>query len=226
MMELKEYLDILKKRWTLLVAITLIATLVSGIVSYFIIKPTYKSDISVIIQKQDSASAANPAMNYNDVLMYQKLVKTYSELAKSRTVGEHAINALGIEMSVDTLRGMISVAPKGDTEFLTITVKSKDAKQAMELANQIAKSLKQVSLSIKKVDNVQILDTAQLPENQDSPKPMLNMAIAFFLGLMVSVGVIFLLEYLDNTVKIPEDIERMLDVPVIGIIPLVTEAKK
>ncbi len=225
-MELVEYLDIIKKRWTLLVAITLIATLVSGIVSYFIIKPTYKSDISVIIQKQDNASAANSAMSYNDVMMYQKLVKTYSELAKSRTVAEHAISALGIEMSADALRGMISVAPKGDTEFLTITVKSKNAKQAMELANQIAKSLKQVSLNIKKVDNVQILDPAQLPENQDSPKPMLNMAIAFFLGLMLSAGVIFLLEYIDNTVKVPEDIEKMLDVPVIGIIPLVTEAKK
>jgi capsular polysaccharide biosynthesis protein len=221
-MELQEYLSILKKRWILIVVITLLATLVSGVASYFVIKPVYKSDISVIIGKQDISTST---MNYNDVLMYQKLVKTYSELAKSRTVAEDTMDELGLNMSVGALQGMISVAPKGDTEFLTISVKSKDAKQAMEIANQLAKSLKEVSIRVKKMDNVQILDEAQMPTSQDSPKPMMNMAIAFFLGLMISVGVIFLLEYLDNTVKSQSDIEKLIDIPVIGTIPFVTEAK-
>jgi capsular polysaccharide biosynthesis protein len=225
-MELQEYLNILKKRWSLLVVITLIATLISGVVSYFVIKPTYKSDISVIIGKQNTADANASTMSYNDVLMYQKMVKTYSELAKSRTVAEHAISALDIDMKADILRGMIAVAPKGDTEFLTIAVSSKDARQAMELANQLAKSLKEISVTIKKADNVQILDPAQLPTGPDSPKPILNMAIAFFLGLMVSVGLIFLLEYLDNTVKSPDDIEKLLGVSVIGTIPMITDAER
>jgi capsular polysaccharide biosynthesis protein len=225
-MELQEYLSILKKRWSLLVVVTLAATLISGVVSYFVIKPTYKSDISVIIQKTDNGDSKNTSMNYNDVMMYQKLVKTYSELAKSRTVAEHAISALGLDMKPDTLRGMITVAPKGDTEFLTITVTSKDAQQSMSLANQLAKSLKEVSVQIKKSDNVQILDPAQLPTSPDNPKPLLNMAIAFFLGLMVSVGIVFLLEYLDNTIKTPDDIEKLLGIPVIGTIPLITDVSK
>jgi capsular polysaccharide biosynthesis protein len=225
-MELQEYLSILKKRWLLIVVITLIATLISGVVSFFVIKPTYKADISVIIQKQDNGDNINPSMNYNDILMYQKLVKTYSELAKSRTVAEHAVEALGIDMKPDTLRSMVAVAPKGDTEFLTITIRSKDAVQAMDIANQLAKSLKAVGIVIKKSDNVQILDPAMMPGGPDSPRPMLNMAIAFFLGLMVSVGLIFLLEYLDNTVKSPEDIEKLLGVPMIGAIPFITDAEK
>lgn len=226
MMDLKEYISILKKRWALLVIVTLITTLASGIVSYFLIKPTYKSDISVIIGKMDAADSKTPSMTYNDVMMYQKLVKTYSELAKSRTVAENAIAALGVDMKPDELRSMISVAPKGDTEFLTITVKSKDAAQAMNIANQLARSLKEVSTVIKKSDNIQILDAAQLPTSPDSPKPMLNIAIAFFLGLMVSIGLIFLLEYMDNTVKSPDDLEKILDLPVIGSIPMVTNANK
>jgi capsular polysaccharide biosynthesis protein len=225
-MELKEYLSILKKRWLLIVVITLIATLISGGVSYFVIKPTYKADISVIIQKQESTGSANLAMNYNDILMYQKLVKTYSELAQSRTVAEHAVQALGIDMNPDVLRAMISVTPKGDTEFLTIAVRSSNAVQAMEIANQLAKSLKEKSITIMKSDNVQILDPAMLPTGPDSPRPMLNIAIAFFLGLMVSVGLIFLLEYLDNTVKYPEDIEKLLGLPMMGAIPFITNAEK
>ena len=89
---------------------------------------------------------------------------------------------------------MVSVAPKGDTEFLTITVKSKDPKEAMDIANQLAKSLKYVSNDVKKADNVQLLDEAQVPIAPDSPNKRLNIAIAFFIGLMVSLGIAFLLE--------------------------------
>ncbi|GLC28689.1 YveK family protein [Clostridium omnivorum] len=217
-MELHEYLQIFRKRWTLIVLITLITTLSSAVVSFFVIKPTYKADISVIIGKPKTESSANQT-NYNDVMMYQKLVKTYSQFAQSRTVAENVINKMNLTMKVETLQSMISVSPMGDTEFLTITVKSKDPKQAMDIANQLAKSLKEVSYNVNKSDNVQMLDNAQLPTRPASPKPLLNIAIAFFIGLMLSVGVVFIIEYLDNTVKSAEEIEKLVGLPVIGVIP-------
>lgn len=64
-----------------------------------------------------------------------------------------------------------------------------------------------------------------MPTSPSSPKPVLNMLIAFFIGLMVSVGIAFLLEYLDNTVKTQEDVEKLIGVPVIGIIPMVEGEK-
>lgn len=221
-MELHEYLTIFRKRWLLIVLITLAATLLSAVVSFFVIKPTYKADISVIIGKPKS-EASTDQTNYNDVMMYQKLVKTYSQFAKSRTVAENVINKMNLNMKVETLQSMISVSPMGDTEFLTITVKSKDPKQAMQIANQLAKSLKEVSYNVKKADNVQMLDEAQLPTSPDSPKPLLNIAIAFFIGLMISVGVVFLIEYLDNTVKSAEEIEKLIGLPVIGVIPNIND---
>jgi capsular polysaccharide biosynthesis protein len=217
-MELHEYIQIFKKRWILIVLITLIMSLSSAVVSFFVIKPTYKADISVIIGKPQTEASTDKA-NYNDVMMYQKLVKTYSQFAKSRTVAENVISKMNLDMKVETLQSMISVSPMGDTEFLTITVKSKDPKQAMQIANQIAKSLKEVSYNVKKADNVQMLDEAQLPNTPDSPKPLLNIAIAFFIGIMLSVGIVFLIEYLDNTVKSAEEIEKLIGLPVIGVIP-------
>ena len=152
--------------------------------------------------------------------MYQKLVKTYSEFTKSRKVSEHVIQALNLNIEPSQLQSMVSVQPKGDTEFLTITVKSKDPTEAKDIANQLARSLKYISNDVKKVDNVQLLDEALEPTAPDNPKPKLNMAIAFFIGIMVSLGIAFLLEYLDNTVKSQEEIEKLTGVPVIGIIPL------
>ena len=223
-MELMEYFNIIKKRILLVILITIGATVLSGVLSYFVITPTYKADISVIIGKIENKTEV-PQASMNDVLMYQKLVKTYSEFAKSRKVSEHVITALKLNIDTNQLQKMVTVEPKGDTEFLTITVKSKDPKEAMNIANQLAKSLKFISNDVKKADNVQLLDEALLPIVPDSPNPKLNMAIAFFIGLMISLGIAFLLEYLDNTVKNQEDIEKLTGIPVIGIIPLTGDKK-
>ncbi|PPK49725.1 YveK family protein [Clostridium algidicarnis] len=224
-MELKEYFFIIKKRIKIIIGITLLATILSAVISIFIIKPTYKSDISVIIGKSEVSESQNQNQNYNDVIMYQKMVKTYSEFAKSRTVSEDVIEKLKLEVTPSELLSIITVAPKGDTEFLTITVKAKDPEEARKIANQIALSLKSVSKEAKKADNVQLLDEASLPSSKDSPKIFLNIIIALFLGVMVSIGLVFIIEYLDNTVKTQQDIEKLLEIPVIGIIPLTEEER-
>lgn len=225
-MELKEYLHILKKRWLLILSVTLTCVFVSAIVSFFLIKPTYQASISVVIGGNKEESSSNTNQTYNDVMMYQKLVKTYSEFVKTRSVAEDAIDKLNLDITPGALLGMISVAPKGDTEFLTITVKSKDAYEARDIANQVAKSLKAITKDIKKVDNVQLVDDALLPSGPVSPKPLLNIAIALILGLFVSVGIVFLIEYLDNTVKDTDELEKLLEVPVLGAIPMIEDKKK
>ncbi|GFP76756.1 YveK family protein [Clostridium fungisolvens] len=221
-MELKEYFNIVRKRLLLVILITLSCTLISAVVSYFVIKPVYKADISVLIgqnQKSDSATKEN----YNDVMMYQKMVKTYSIFVQTKTVANDVINELNLDMNADQLIKMISVAPKGDTEFLTITVKSKDKSQVAKIANQIAKSLKKESIEIYNQDNIKLVDDAVEPTSPDSPRPLLNIAVALFVGLMLSIGIVFLIEYLDNTVKDEEELTRLLGVPVIGVIPTIEE---
>ena len=71
-----------------------------------------------------------------------------------------------------------------------------------------------------KVENVQVIDIAQVPNAPTKPRPMLNMAIAGVLGIMSGIFLIFLLEFLDNTIKSPEDVERAIQLPVVGAIPI------
>ena len=100
-MELMEYFNIIIKRILLVILITIGSTVLSGVLSYFVITPTYKADISVIIGKIENNSEASQA-DYNDVIMYQKLVKTYSEFAKSRKVSEHVIETLNLKIEPNT----------------------------------------------------------------------------------------------------------------------------
>ena len=74
------------------------------------------------------------------------------------------------------------------------------------------------------VDNVAILAEATISDNPTpiKPQPILNMLIGLVVGLMVGVGLAFLLEYMDNTIKTEQDIENLFNVPVLGVIPIVS----
>ena len=220
-MELKERFNILKKRLILIILITFVVTFSVGILSYYAIEPKYKADISVIIGKTESG-VDNSSSNYYDFMLYQTMVKTYSKLTRSRMVADDVIEKLKLQpMKASDLLSMIAVTPDKDTQFLTITVISKNPKQAMDIANQFAKSLKDISIKVNKIDIVMLIDEAELPTSQDSPKPIRNIAMACFLGILFSIGLAFLLEYLDNTIKTKEDVEILLGLPVIGTITLI-----
>lgn len=220
-MEFKDYFYTIRKRFILILTITFIVTIVTGIFNYYMIKPTYKADTSVIIGDINKGYDAT-IQDYNDILMYQKMVKTYSKLAKSRVVLENVIERLKLQpMKPADLLLIISVEADEETEFLTITVKSQEPIEAMNIANQFAISLKNVSSEIKSVDSVKIIDQAVLPLKPDSPHKARNIVMACFLGLMFSIGLVFALEYLDNTIKTNEDVEKIFGLHVIGTISLV-----
>lgn len=224
-MELKERFFIMKKRAVLIILLTLSITLVSGILNFFVFKSTYNADISVIIGKTESQNK-DSGSEYYDIIMYQTMVKTYSKLAKSRTVAEDVIDKLNIQsLNAEELINSVEVTPDKDTQFLTINATSNIPKEAMDLANQYAKSLKSVSLEVYNVDNVKLLEEAQLPIEPSSPKPVRNIALTFIIGILFSVGLAFLLEYLDNTIKTKEDVEE-IGLSVIGTISLVKVANK
>ena len=219
-MELKERFSIIKKRAVLIILITFAFTLLSAILNYYVFKSTYNADISVIIGKTESKNK-DSGSEYYDIIMYQIMVKTYSKLAKSRTVAKDVIEILNIQsLTEEELLNSVEVTPDKDTQFLTITATSKNPMEAMNIANQFAKSLKSVSLNVYKVDNVKLLEEAQLPIKASSPKPIRNIVLTFFVCILFSIGLAFLLEYLDNTIKTKEDVEE-IGLSVIGTISLV-----
>lgn len=220
-MELKERLYIIKKRLLLIILIILAVTLSSGILSCFVIKPKYKADISIIIGNTQS-TVSDAATSYYDIMMYQTMANTFSKLVKSRTVADDVIQKLNLQsIKDDDLLSLISVTPDKDTQFVTISVISKNAEQAMNIANQFAQSLKDISKKVYKTDMVMIIDNAKLPSEPYSPKPIIDIGIAFLISTLFSVGLAFLLEYLDNTIKSKEDVETVVGIPVIGTISLV-----
>ncbi len=217
-MELREIFQIIYKRMWIVVLITVVAVIVSGVVSLFFLKDVYEASATLMVSKAQEDQQGS-AMQYNDILLYQKLVNTYSEIIKSDRILDKVIEKLQQPVTADDIRQKIFVNSVKDTEIIEIEAEDNVPQFAAELANTIAVVFMSEVPIIMKMDNVQLIDAAKVPIDRVKPRPMLNIAIAGLLGLMVSVGVVFLIEYLDNTVKTSEDIEQYIGLPVLASIP-------
>ncbi|MDM0979088.1 Wzz/FepE/Etk N-terminal domain-containing protein [Clostridium perfringens] len=217
---LQEIAYALKKRWKLIALITIAATLVSAILSFFVIKPQYEAKTKLFIGKQETQE--NNAYNNSDVMMYQQLMKTYAELAKTSDLVTKAVKNAKLDYNQNQIKGILNnlnVTPSADTQILDLSFKGKNPKEVLKVTEAITDEFISESKDLIPNGNVQVIQKPQLPENPVSPNKKLNILIAFVLGLMVGVGIVLLLEYLDNTFKSREELEKTLDLPIIGAIP-------
>lgn len=217
---LDELFEALKKRWLMIVTITLIATIISAALSFFVIKPKYEASTKVFIGKDEGD---NQAYNQNDVLMYQKLMKTYSEAIKTKDLVSRSLQGTSLELKPEDVLANLTVSPVSDTQILQIKYKSNNPQEAKVVIQELTDEFIKTSKELVPNGNIKTIEEVQLPEKPVSPNKKMNIAIAFLLGIMVSIGLAFLLEFLDNTFKSKDQLERELDIPVIGVIPTVKE---
>jgi capsular polysaccharide biosynthesis protein len=217
-LDLREIFLMLRRRLWLLLALPAVAAVTAGLVSVYVLDPVYSASTTLWVIKDDTSSQ----INLNDVMLSRNLTKTYAEVAKSRAVMEDVIKRLSLKgASVSDLQAKLTVTPVRDTEILSFAVQDGDAVMAARLADAVAEAFKEQIRTYMKVENVVVVDQALVPDGPIKPRKMMNVAIAFVLGAMAAVGLVFLLEFLDTSIKSPEDVTGHLGLPVLGVIPLI-----
>ncbi|WP_062108606.1 YveK family protein [Bacillus niameyensis] len=221
---LKELMQTLRKRMTLIVLITVAAMAISGAVSFFALTPIYQSTTQLLVNQ---AKSDQPTYNPSEIQTNLQLINTYNVIIKTPRILDKVVEGLDLDMSANQLMNKITVQSAKDSQVVNITVQDPDPNQAAAIANKVAEVFQKDIVALMSVDNVNILTKAEVGENASpvKPQPLLNIAIAAVVGLMAGVGLAFLLEYLDNTVKSAEDIERILELPVLGSIALIEDQK-
>lgn len=214
---ISEIIDAVKKRWKIIALTTVLATVVSGIFSFFVISPTYEASTKIFIGKE---GAESEGYNSSDVSMYQNLIKTYSELIKTKDLVNKAIDNSQYDLSVNSVLNGITVNTLTGTQILQISYQSKSPSIAKNMLESITNEFITKAEELVPNGNVKILESVEIPKNPVAPNKTMNIAIAFILGMMVGFGIVFLLEYLDNTYKNKEQLEKDLDIPVLGVIPM------
>ncbi|MFW2488487.1 YveK family protein [Clostridium chromiireducens] len=215
---IEEIADVLIKRWKMILSITLLTTLMVGIISFFVIAPKYEANTKVFIGKERTDSKDQ---NYNnsDIQMYQQLLKTYAEVIKTNALVEKAINASDLNITSEEILSNLTVTPTANTQILEIKYISKDRELSKAVLDAITGEFIKTSTELIPNGNVKVIEPAKLPESPAGPNNKMNIAIAFLVGLMISVGLSFLLEFIDNTFKNKDQVEQILGIPVIGAIP-------
>lgn len=210
----------IRKRLPLIVLFTLMIVILVSSASVFILQKEYRTRTTLIVGRPASYTNSSQALEYNDVLLSQRLVGSYSEIMKSDTVTKQVNQNLGLNISNRELSEKINVQTVANTEIISLTVTDTIPERAMDIANETATIFMDEVRTIMQVDNVQLLDAATLPEHPVSPNVLMNTAIAGILGLMLGVLIALIKEFTDTRVKSVEDYKNAFDIPVIGIIPL------
>lgn len=222
---LKELLQTLKKRLALILAITLTAVIISGVVSFFFLTPIYQASTQILVNQKNEDQAM---YNQSELNANLQLINTYNIILKSATILELVIADMDLDMTAGQLSSKVTVSNANNSQVVNISVQDENPQMAADIANTIASVFSKEIVDIMNVNNVSVLAKATVVDGQSpvKPQPFLNVAIALVVGLMAGVGLAFLLEFLDNTVKTEQDIEKLLELPVLGVITEIEDSKK
>ena len=228
-LDLKDLFNIfLEKKLTILTIIVIFA-IIGFIYTIWFVTPKYQSSTTLILVQSDSnrTNGGTNSITSTDVTLNTKMIATYNDVITSKSVVRQVISNLGLDIEESTVKNGITVsAGEDDAQVMKITVTNTDATYAYKIANELAKVFSEKVVEIYNVNNVRILDEAEIAQGPYNINHAKDIIIFGFIGLVVAVAYILILNMLDNSVKLPEDIEKNLKVPVLATIPLTNPSRK
>ena len=212
---IRDFLNYLKKYVLVIVAVSLV--LVIGVFVYdkSIKKPLYTTYTTIILTKSNEAQTGT-TITQNDILLNQKLVETYSKIIKSKLVLEQVISETGVTYTAEELSENVNVEAYENTEMLKISVTDQDPELAASIANSIAQVFSGEIAKIYQINNISVVDVAVTPEEVSNNTLKRDLLIALFISIFGTIGVVFVVYYFDDTVKLTDDLEEEIGMPVVA----------
>ena len=220
--DLKELVQIFWEKRVQIILVIAIFAVIGVIYTLGFVKPKYQATTSLLLatNSAQSATGVDSSITTTDVTLNSKLVSTYSKLVKSDKVVRTVISNLSLKMEEGTLKKIVSVTAAEDTEFIEISVKYEDPALATKIANEMAKVFIENVKEFYGVENVHIVDAAEVPQAPYNINHVKDIIIFAFVGIVVSVVYVLIVNMLDTTIKSEEDIEKISGLTVLATIPL------
>ena len=213
--DLKDLFDYYKSKLGVVILFVVLVGILGCLYGLFIQKPMYKSTTSIVLI---SEAKDNSQLTYNDVSVNQNLVSTYSEIVKSKRVLGQVINNLNLNYTYGALSDNIEVSSVTGTQIIKITVTDENSKTAMKVANEIGKVFAKEIPELYNISNVNILYTAEVAPSAYNVNVTKQSAISLLAGLVLGLGVVFVMYYFDRSVKNASQIEDKLKLPVLATV--------
>ena len=210
-------LKTLWKRTFSIVLVALVFAIAAFGYSAFLAKKEYQSTSRIYVVSRQNQD--NNALTNSDLQAGSYLVKDYREIILSQNVLTQAIEELKLDLTPAELSKKISVSVPTDTRILSITAKDGNPKEAARIANGLRNVAAEKIISVTKVSDVTTLDEAEVPQSPSSPNIRRNVLLGFIAGAGLMVVLMVVVEVLDDRVKRPEDVEELMGLTLLGIVP-------
>ena len=216
-------LKILWKRKLLIVLVAFVTGSVAFAYNSFIVKPEFTSTTRIYVVNRNQGD--KPGLTNQDLQAGSYLVKDYREIILSQDVLEKVATDLKLDLPPKGLAGKIKVTVPVDTRIVSISVTDRAPEEASRIANSLREVAAQKIISVTRVSDVTTLEEARPATSPSSPNIRRNTMVGFLVGAVVMVVTVLLVELLDTRVKRPEDIEDVMQIALLGVVPNLDKLK-
>lgn len=213
--DLKDMFSYFKSKISIIILFIVVVGIMGCLYGLFIQKPVYKSSTSIVLISESQTGAT---LTYNDVSLNQNLVSTYSEIIKSRRVLNQVIDNLSLDYSYSNLSNNVEVSSVTGTQIIKISVSDRNSKTAMKIADEIAKVFAKEIPELYNISNVNILDYAEAASNAYNVNFIKQSIIYLLVGLVLGLGITFVMYYFDRSVKNISQVEEKIKLPVLATV--------
>ncbi|MFN2744366.1 MULTISPECIES: YveK family protein [Bacillus] len=200
----RELIAIIRKRTVLILFLTICSTLTCGIFQYFVLTPVYQASTQILVNEKKGSAT------FSDIQINLQYTRTFQALLKNPVILEQVKKELDLPYSAASLSEKITTSTESESEIINISVQDESQKRAAGIANTLTAVLKKEIKNIMNTDRVTVLSKAEVV---DSPSPVrpnykLNMLLAFGAALMTGIALAFFLDFIDDTVARPSQVEK------------------
>ena len=219
-------IQLLKALWAKKLLILLVA-IVTGVAAFayssFVVKPEYRSTTRIYVVNRNQSD--KPGLTNQDLQAGTYLVKDYREIILSQDVLEKVVSDLGLTINAKTLSKKVQVTVPADTRIVSISVSDHKPDEASRIANALRDVAAQKIVAVTRVSDVTTLEEAHPATSPSSPNIRRNTLMGIGAGAGLVIVVLLLVELLDDRVKRPEDIEDVMKISLLGVIPDLNKLK-
>lgn len=224
-LDIKELIEILLEKKWVIILITLICMIIAYLYNAYFTEPLYSSSTTLLLAKTTNKDATsqsniitNQAITQTDVTLNEKLVSTYSELAKSSGVIGKVINNLDLNISEEKVKKNITISEVDNTEILKISVANTDSKLAATIANELASVFSIRVKDLYNIDNIKIVDNAVESKQAFNIQPKKYAIIGATIGFIIANILILFVNMIRNTAKTAKQVEKTTKISVLATI--------
>ncbi|SFI88383.1 Capsular polysaccharide biosynthesis protein [Paenibacillus sp. UNC496MF] len=225
-MELKRYMMILRKKMWLISAIVVVICALTGVKSFFYTDSVYKASAKLIVSQSFNVEGTQ-MLDWTNIQSNIMLISSYKEIINSSAILDKVVSKYpDLKITPNELGAQLTVSAASDSQVMNIDATDTSYPRAVKIVNAVSEVFKNEIPSIMKIDNVTILSKANLKDEAGpiNTSPIITVILSFIVSLFLGIGIVFLLDYLDDTIKTEDDVLGTLDLPMLTYISKINKS--